>query len=333
MRHAITFFALILGNHLFAQDLYAFKGYTLYKIDESNSITTVFMLDQNGELGFNDITYVADDLFYAVISGEDIYEVIPSTSTTNVVGSFEGSAFPFGFNSLTFDGQNLYSLNGADGILYKYDLSTNTSSMVADLGFTSPGDCTFYKGHIIFLASEDYYIKAYNIATGNLLNVACIPFSYDEGYGLTNLFTSCDEEKIIISFGQNLYEIDFENNLLIETGIVLPNNFSIYGLASSNEHLAFNCESELEQNPCALSVAESEFLNATVFHPNPTHGKVYLHQNFQFDSMTLRDIRGVVVSFHRGLTREIDVSHLESGLYFACFVYGNNQRVEKLIKI
>ena len=190
----------------------------------------------------------------------------------------------------------------------------------------------FYKGNLIFKRSGSDQISAYNINSGTINAIFCFPdSSFWNSYGIANHVNSCGDNTIILSRGPDLFEIDLENDTLTPLGFT--HDTSIFGLATNTEYLASNCNTTLTTNPCSLSVEDYDLLNSgIVFYPNPVSDYLNIKTSIIYDTLSIIDINGRIISTSEKSQRKIDVSELSSGIYFFKIINGEQSRIEKFVK-
>jgi hypothetical protein len=326
MKKLIIFLTFIYCNFNYAQ--------TLYAIDETFKIVAY---DQNGQSSlikqfedyFSDIAVTSSGEIY-LCSTRRIYHYDVSNDNLNQVLVIPNS---FGSNTSLTAGHNndLYFLTDLQN-LCKYDITNNSLELIVNLGVQTPGDIVFYKGNIIFKLSGSNQIRAYNIYNATVNDIFCLPdSSFWNSYGIANHVNSCEENTIILSKGSELFEIDLENDTL--TPLDFTHDTTIFGLTTDTEYLASNCNTTLTANPCTLSVDDYDFLKSGIlFYPNPVKDYINIKFNITYDSLIIIDINGRVILASEKNQRRIDVSELNSGIYFFEIVKGEQSRIEKFVK-
>ena len=297
---------------------------TLYVIDEAFKIDTY---DQNGQ----SILVKQFDAYFSDIAISSSGEIYLSSNSRiyhyDVVNDNLSQIFiipnSFGTNtSLTAGHTNdLYFLTDLQN-LCRYDITNNALELITNLGAQTPGDIVFYKGNIIFKLSGTDQIRAYNINNGAVNNIFCLPdSSFWNSYGIANHVNSCGDNTIILSRGAELFELDFNHDT------------TIFGLATNTEYLALDCNTNLSENPCSLSVEDYDFLTSGIlFYPNPVKNYINIKTNIMYDSLQIIDMNGKVISISGKNLKKIDVSELSSGIYFFEMVYNEQSRIEKFVK-
>ena len=325
MKKLILLFVFIHCNLNYAQ--------TLYLCDASQRIMSY---NQNGQptlikqfdFAYNDIAISSLGEIYTTTGGRiDRYNVV-SDDFTQVFFIPPN----IGYNTSLTAGYNndLYFLTEFNN-LCRYDITNNTFEVLANLGLHTPGDIVFYKGNILFEADGTNKIRAYNVNNQTMNIVFCLPLALSYSYGIANHYNSCGENIIILSHGSNFYEIDLENDT-IET-LNFSHTSVINGLATSTEYLASNCNTSLTANPCYLSVEDYDFLNSgLLFYPNPVGDYLNIKENIVYDSFSIFDVNGRIIVTSEKNKRTLNVSELNSGVYFFKIVKGEQSRIEKFVK-
>ncbi|WCO01513.1 T9SS type A sorting domain-containing protein [Psychroserpens ponticola] len=326
MKKLILFLTLFYYNINYAQ--------TLYAIDQDFKISTY---DQNGQLllikqfedYFSDIAVSSLGEIY-LTSSTRLYHYDVINDNLNQVYLLPNS---IGSNTSLTAGHNndLYFLTDFQN-LCRYDITNNSLEIITNLGAQTPGDIVFYKGNIIFKLSGSDLISAYNLSNATTHNIFCFPdSSFWNSYGIANHFNSCGDNIIILSRGSELFELNLENNTLTLLNIV--HDTPIFGLATDTEYLASNCNTTLNENPCALSLEDYNFLNSGIlFYPNPVGNYINIKNNIVYDTLSIIDINGRIINTYRKNQRKINVSELSNGVYFFKITNGEQSRIEKFVK-
>ena len=302
------------------QDIYAvtFKG--IYQLDANNTLQFVAALDS---------TIIAVDLalsqtgkFYAVSSGRNIFEIDLTNNTSTALGSLPFTGF--GSSSLVCGANDdLYLLNQQNE-LWRFDINTGTSTLITNLGYTSPGDITFYKGNIVFQNNSIDKIMAYNLTTGVVTAVICqgLPLGSGAVWGIATIHQNCKTERVIASdWDNNFYELNIDSNttnsLPVNTSALIPGE-DILGLASISEPLGSICPSiNLPNASCntVLTTSELEAAYPTVFYPNPNRGTLYIDSKLTIESIALYDLTGKVVQIYYDVAQSVDLGAVPQGVY------------------
>lgn len=308
--------------NLFGQDIFVVGiNNKVYQLDSNNNL--LYHGDINSNMVTGDIAIAPNGKMYSLKNGSgtnlEILEIDFINNTATIIDTLPIPAS--GSYSLTCSNSyELFAL-GSNYELWKYNLLTGTSSFVANLGSSSPGDITFYKGNIIFQSDNGGNIKSYNLANGNINTILCIPNSVSTLlWGLGNVFTACGNEKIIASDNTNkFYELNISNgtvNLInVNTGI-LPVNVQILGMASTSEHYATLCNSEqLAEVDCSMSTAENSDDKIINIYPNPTDGFLFFNSTKSISSVNIYDSNGRNLKSYKTVSNYIDIGFLSNGVY------------------
>lgn len=325
----LLFFILFISNIVAGQSIYLCTDTSfVYRLNEDATITEITYI-QGLQLPLADIAISSNGDFYGIYATGDILKVDLTAGTYTNIGSFHvgNSAYT---SLVGGDSETLFAIDNVNGTLLKYDILTDTVTEVARMGFTTPGDLTFYKGNVIY---PDFpYVKAYNQQEETLTDIYCIPSLGGLIWGISNTFSSCGENRIIAStFGNELWEfnmdtgittvLDYENSMM---------NGVIYGIASTNEYLSANCEPEVLTFMCNLQVTEFD-KKEIVIYPNPVKDEINIKSNLQISRFEVYDLLG---KKHFSITnpdKTINVSSLATGIYILKIYSEKGFKIEKII--
>jgi hypothetical protein len=317
MKKYILFFSLLFSSiHLWAQTVYAITNERkIYRINDDYS--TTFMSTVTGSsYAIGDIAIDPSGVMYG-IAYNMIYRIDPVTGIATYLNTVPN---PGGCPALICSNDyKLYTLStGSDYILYAYDIATNTFETVANIGFSTSGDLTFYKGNLIFQTwspNSIYMVKAFNPETGVLRDLLCFPQVF-QLWGLTSKFDECGNSAI---FGSNPYQplltIDFDTQVTTQLPTVFPTNQNFYGLASTNEHLGSVCPPQnLPDLNCALST-ESFSSGQPAIYPNPVNDILHFKNISGAKSIRIYSSDAKLIRTFVNPSESIDVSGLSQGVY------------------
>ena len=337
-----TLVLILFSINISAQDIYILTPFSdIYQLNPDSSLTYITTADQSlVEVPFTDIAISPSKTFYG-IAGDRIVEINIQDGSTTLLATFStepGTAFFGAGNSLTCsDNYELYTIDSFSGKLIKYDISNDSSEFVADLGFNTPGDLTFYKGNIIFPtldqsnSTDEFPIMAFNLETHELVKIFC--FNNNRMLGMANVFESCNTSEIIGATEDELFKFDFQNQVISSLGIDLNDQF-IYGIASDNEYSSSNC---------SFNFADAECLTSSNYHPNgksqelmiypnPTENILHFKSENLITSLELFDLSGRLINHLLHPKEEINLSNLNSGIYVLKFYSENGVLCKKVIK-
>ena len=304
----------------------------IYRINSDNSLTFIITIQDNSAY-VTDLAISTDNNFYVTTSDSNILEVDINDGST--VELFSTLSTIGAIVSLTCSNDNeLYFLIGPH--LYKFNISTNNADFIYNVGFTTPGDLTFYKGNLIFPNTYTQTIKAYNLANNGLVDIFCLPSYVDPNtnsyLGITNLSNSCSDHFAVINANNGLYEIDFENNLFQNLNIDL-NGMIIYGMASTNENLSSPCNEQLENVNCNLSVEEFNWLSSKkIIFPNPVDNTLNFNTNINNLNIEIYTINGQLIMKKKVESKIVMVEDLTTGFYLVKIISKFGYKFEKIIK-
>ncbi|WP_299133303.1 T9SS type A sorting domain-containing protein [uncultured Tenacibaculum sp.] len=326
----ILFFFSVLK--IVSQEVYAISSESkLYKVEEDNTLSYIVTMSL-GEIG--DIAISPDNKFYG-ISGKSIYEL--NISNGNVIKLRDLPKVSY--ISLVCDNNyNLYSIS-SDNILYKYSITNDTIEAVKDLGTSTPGDLTFYKGNLLFQSTRgngfNRHIMAYNIQKKTLSNIMCVSKSENYNFwGLSSKISNCNEGKII-AFDSNkkTYELDIEKGNVVELKIEEP-KFYIYGAASNNEYLASTCDSyEFENLECStLNIEDIADSKEVAVYPNPFYNVLYIESQKKIKTVKFYDLGGRLLKSYNKSEFRLVTEKLKNGVYLIKIQFDNKVIIRKLVK-
>lgn len=322
---------------LSAQDVYTCTaGAEIYKVEPDCSLTDIL-----SGYGAPDIALSPTNIMYGIQNSGLIQTVNLDNGQVTPVTTLPQEFYGYGlFDSyvslVCSNNQELYTLT-TYGNLYKYDIQTDSIHFITNIDGT-PGDLTFYKGNLIFQSFDDGNIKAYNLENGTLSTILCTSLSA-EIYGITNLFEDCESERIIgfNADSNNLHELDFENGQIIlledyEESTGLIDRFEFWGLTSTTEYLASECESYVFENIDCNEVGDSEVIKENIkIYPNPTDDYIILENTEKMTSLRIFSATGKNMGFIESNINEIDVSNFPTGVYFFQFYIDNEFFTKKVL--
>ena len=299
----------------------------LYTLNDDNTYTLLTTV--NAPAVF-DIAVSPSGEMYGCADGL-IFQIDMVTGVTTTLANLPGGSY----NALVCNSNNeLYTINNSVAKVYRYDIAGNSYSVVANLGFDSPGDLTFYEGKILFpnYSQPSGTIMAFDINSGAAYTVFCLPDNPDNSFfmGLTNVFDSCGNNNLIGSRAGKLYHYDLDTHLETELPIDLGTLF-VYGMTSASEPQAFNCSGVVEERDCDLSVTESELNALTTIYPNPGNDSIIIDSSVSFDSIALFDLTGRKILM-QSFTHNISIGNLPKGSYVLILTSGNKTIHKKILK-
>lgn len=86
-----------------------------------------------------------------------------------------------------------------------------------------------------------------------------------------------------------------------------------------------------------VSTTENDLAKSITLSPNPTKGLVHLYsKDSNFSVLNIRDAMGQIVSQSRNLiagkSKSIDLSSMQSGLYFVTIKIGHQEVMKHIVK-
>lgn len=311
---------------------------SIYRLNDDNSFSYLTTID----IGLTDIAISDTGDFYGVSSdGIHLLDITNGTYTTLSNTESISSA------SLTYGGsRNLYfidtSASANSRALFKYNINTNVLEIVSDFDLNTPGDLSVYEGNIIFSnffpsqnGNSGYSrIMAYNIMNGSLTEVSCLNDLLNV-WGIANSFDSCGNNAITFSEGTNdFYSLDIESNTITDLNIDTSSlDGSIYGLASDNEYLASNCNTQLQSSNCNnLSIEELGLQGGAMVYPNPAKDIINIKSQVQIDQVEFYDLSGKIIKKINNPNGQIRISDLKTGIYMLKVYSGSSKETIKMLK-
>ncbi|HEY0091009.1 MAG TPA: T9SS type A sorting domain-containing protein, partial [Flavobacterium sp.] len=238
------------------------------------------------------------------------------------------------YGSLVCSDQSvLYMINNSTYEIYSYDIINDSMQTVAYIGFSTPGDLTFYKGNLVFPThTANSSIKAYNLQTNMVSDVYCLNNWGDMSnfFSFTNRFLDCNTNEIIGSDITGMYVFNLENDTYMPLGIDVSQHY-IYGLASDNEYMASACYESLTPSNCQLSTAENPVQEYSVF-PNPATDFIEITSNGIMQEIAIIDLSGRVISRLENPPPTINLISLASGCYVMKMKIDGRHHAQKFIK-
>jgi len=333
----ITFLLLFFSKNVSSQDIYFSTGLSttnkIYRLNSDNSITLITEIPVTPP-SFDDIAISPSGNFYGIKGIGEIYEIDIVTGTSNLLATLPNGG---SYKSLVCSIDNeLYTINNATKKLQRYNIQNNALEDVADLGYTTPGDLTFYEGNIIFPSFDTslgtLVIKAFNLTNNNISNINCIPAGTPAPWGIANVYTECNANRVLtISSTGEICEYDFINDTRVCSNI--DNIFAILGMASTNEYMASSCDStDLNDLGCSNLSIGSTFEKEVKIYPNPANDLIKLKNITNINLIEIFDITGKKVKEVSNPNNEINIINLLNGLYFLKINSNNGIEIIKLIK-
>ena len=321
----------IISINSYAQNTYILNGIgEIHEIEADNTLSLITTVNYPNSI-ITDIAVSPSGIFYGIKNNGELFEInIQDGSITILPYSFPSGPSYVGL--VCSNNNILYTLN-YNGGLYKYNIDTGVGEYITNPGFSTPGDLTFYRGNLIFQASNTNFIKAYNIENDNVTNIFCLPENTSL-YGVTCVFNSCDEARVIGGqfAGGYIYELDMNSNEVIDLGIELYGN-ATYGMASISENQASTCNFQFTDVDCSLSINESNWYSTKkIAYPNTVENNLYIDTNLNQFSIVIYNLQGQKIKEIKTLDKMISVIELKAGIYFIEITSEFGVKIEKIIK-
>ncbi|QXP58751.1 T9SS type A sorting domain-containing protein [Olleya sp. HaHaR_3_96] len=323
-----------------SQNLYvSTSGNSIYSLNQDNSFSYLTTADAN----INDIAISETGDFYGILTSslsslKGIVHINIDNGETTVLANTEEVTG----TSLTYGGDgDLYTIYNRS--LYKYNISSNLLELVSNFDLSTPGDLSVYKGNIIFPnfvsgqnGNPPYSrIMAYNINNSSINEVFCLDNIFD-AYGISNSFNSCEENSVTVAHGfDDFYNIDLDTGIITNLNIDRSNLDSaiVYGLASDNEYLAANCNTQLQSSNCnMLSTADFLLESSISIFPNPAKDILNIKSQVQVFSIEFYDITGKLIKKINNPKNGIAINDFEAGMYLLKLYANNSEKIIKWIK-
>lgn len=335
MKRLLLIFCLLLSAFsATAQTIYAITNERkIYRINDD--YTTTYLSTVTGsQYAIGDIAIDPSGVMYG-IAYNLLYRIDPVTGVATYLNTIPN---PGGCPALVCSNDyKLYTLStGSDYILYEYDIATNTTQTVTNIGYSTSGDFTFYKGNLIFQTwspNSIYMVKAYNPATGVLKDMLCFPQIF-QLWGLTTQFDECDNS---VTFGSNPYQpmvsINFDTQVTTQLPTAFPVGQNFYGLASTNEHLGSLCPPQNLPGLVCDPLATDSFNNAEAsIYPNPASDRLHLKNIKNAYEVRLYNVDGKHIQTLTRPTESIDVSQFSTGVYLIQIQFEDRTVTKKFSK-
>ena len=332
MARAIWLVLFFVSINIFGQNIYFSTSYnTIYRLNDDNTLTNIITVNTGSDGVINDIAISPSGSFYG-IANDKIIEINLQTGSSNVLAILNVPQLNFSaFKSLVCNNNNeLFALNNLNGDIYRYNITTNVIDIITDSNFNTPGDFTFYKGNLIFPSGNR--IKSFDFNNFSTADIFCLDSSNILNWGISNLYTDCNTNRVLISNSNNeIRELDIENETSVILNIDITNlDGIIYGMATSNEYLASNCNFQLVNASCTLSIEEFNWLNYNIIYPNPTKDIIYLKTNI--NKIEIFDFFGRKIIEFNSPNGQIDLSELKDSIYLLRLYTDFGIKTEKLVK-
>ncbi|MEO1627662.1 MAG: T9SS type A sorting domain-containing protein, partial [Bacteroidota bacterium] len=240
------------------------------------------------------------------------------------------------YTSLVCNGQGeLFFIDNATEELYTYSIADESLEKIAFLGLNTPGDLTFFRGNLIFPSYP--YIWAFHLEEQSLTPIFCLPDVNSVIWGLANDFDACDENRILAAnFMGEIWEINFEDDAIVNLG-GNEREATLYGMASSNEHFAYDCSFRFEEVDCSImtnvSNPAADLDKGLTLYPNPTHDLLSINSTQAIDKLELYNSAGQLLTAVDSPEDNISLSGLEPGVYICKCHLGNQVVCKRIIKL
>nr|WP_321233920.1 T9SS type A sorting domain-containing protein [uncultured Psychroserpens sp.] len=217
------------------------------------------------------------------------------------------SEVPFGFNSFTIKLNNEIIFPATDGMggieLWKTDGTENGTVLLQDINAGAAG------------SNPNSFVKINNL-------IYLQATTEDEGAELWKTDGS-SEGTTLVSDAINPGALGAVPQDMIALGDDLI--FTATTLNSGRQ--LWKIENE------TLNLDDVNISKQSILFPNPTNSIVYIKTESQLDGLKVFDVSGKLVKTYTQVTNnQIDISELNSGIYFIQFTIGSNLITEKLIK-
>ncbi len=335
-------FTLFLILNAYGQDTY------VYQYNDFANSGSVYELTNNEltlltELGttepkFGDIAVGPNGSLYGITPIGSIRRINLSNGSTTEIVAFSDTTI---HTALTCDQSgNFYALDAFTFNLISINLNTQEEETILFLGENTPGDITFYKGHLAYISAEGV-IKAIDLNTLEISTIYCIPeemIDMTALWGINNVFDSCGEEQLLVgNYFNEIYQIDVENDSYIALNATYDMDLggAIHGMASSNDLLSSQCDGELTNRDCSALGLET-FSNSEIsIYPNPSNGEIRIDLGNETGEMYLSiyDAMGKLMKVQEIYLNDtfIDLSGFAPGLYFLELQSGNEFSVHRIL--
>ncbi|HZV69460.1 MAG TPA: T9SS type A sorting domain-containing protein [Saprospiraceae bacterium] len=313
----LSLILICIASVTYSQHLYIYvSNGDIYEVNADYSLSIQSVVNYPGFI--SDIAISPAGIMYAVAD----YELIQiDIITGNAIVINDVPATDHYVSLVCDENYQLYMITSGQN-LYLYNILADSLGFVANLGDFTPGDLTFYKGNLIYQSSVDGNIKAYNLQNGTQSTIQCLIPPLSEGtqlWGLSNLFETCDAGKIFaIDNLANLYELDPENGSIhLRTHYDIFDALAITGMASTTEYLASVCDHTFENIECTTSIGDTKATPALInMYPNPAQESLMIDSKQSIDHISIFNLSGSLLKNFSPQSNHIDVSDLNSGIYF-----------------
>jgi hypothetical protein len=319
--------AFFLGIFLISIQLYSQEFYVTTTYGSSNKIFRFNVSDASEIVKpvcpptvvlfetYTDIAIDSFSNFYYVTNSGNLYRRNNATSACEFLGSFNSQ-----INSLTADSGNFIYAIGAFGILYRYDISSGTFTVMDNIpnGQNSGGDLFFYEGRL-FLTTTTGILEI------NMLNPAqSCPFmsiNIPNIYAAFSVSSETSPSKAYIlnlnyiyPFSSTLYEVDMINKQIGNP--IRTYSTIVYGAATVYNSTSTNSTC----SPTPLSVQET-IKNDKYFNIiNPAKTNIICKTNINRQEITqirLYDNSGRLIKdfSNQNNIENLDISGISNGNY------------------
>ncbi|GJM35838.1 MAG: hypothetical protein DHS20C18_48390 [Saprospiraceae bacterium] len=336
MKNLILLTSLIVFSlsETYSQDIFIVKtDDKIYKFLPNGNLAYIVTIAPLASESLTDIAISPSNKLYGMTTQQGIVEIDWQT------GEYETISTNLHFNakSLVCANENeLFYLSSSS--LYSYNITLDSISLIAEIGYSTPGDICILKRNIIFPTLYD--IKAYNMDTGNLSTLYCFP-DVQVHWGISSMYADCDSSIVLLpSFSTALtpdfLKIDLNTGIstLIEGGST--STFQIWGMATSEEFAGIECESfefiDLDCDEIVSTTSSTYEQNEITIYPNPVNQFLQVKGCNSLYKVDIYDSKGMLLEKDLEIRNEINISKLNDGIYFLSIACEGVKSLHKIIK-
>ena len=341
----ISLFTIILGvsSQVHSQNKYHYKfnpyitqGFIYEQIGDTEMELICTM--ESAEPIFGDIAVDHDGDIYGLTQGGEIRRIDLDSGTSVFIGSYPS----VGHTAFTIDSQqNCYTLDLYQ-FLISYNMTSGESEYLTSLGEITPGDLTFYNGHLVYPSGEGV-IKAINTETFEVDTIYCLPpeiIEMKDIWGIYNDFDQCGTEYLVVTNTANeVFRIDVENDsfeeLILDYDVDVDG--TIYGATAIGDIMSSDCQGVItpvescdEENP--VDINEINFDDEIRIFPNPVQESLNIY-GVKYDRLEIFNASGQILISSNQTTSSLNLTELASGLYFIRFITKEKIVVKSIQKI
>ena len=317
----------VLGNDLYfsGASLVSSTLGRIYKVDVTNPLPITPTLVYDGPSP-NDLLFIGNELYIAQFWENKIVKMDVTIGQSSITDVITTSSNPSG---LLLIGNDLFYSEVNGGTLSKIDITNSTATPIVVLNtLTSPYDLLWHNNELYIselsrISKVDPYSTTptkIDVITTGITGVLGMRF-YDN-----MIYTADQITNKVIKFDPTLANpilIDVITGLNRPVEVAIINDALYISIMNSFKLVKFDTLLDVEDN----------HLSETVIYPNPTSESFQIKIKSSIASLEIFDFKGKEIMNIPGYQGEkLNVSHLDSGMYFIKVFLNKSNHTFKLFK-